>query len=97
MAGEIVLLDQQHRQSAARGIARDADTVDAAADDEEVEPVSHPCLRRRRLGEGEPAATFFVFGSEAYWRSEMFASENLGSHPETLDRYLRTRRHPSDP
>ena len=30
---EVVLLDQQHRQAAARRVARDAGAVDAAADD----------------------------------------------------------------
>ncbi len=34
---EVVLLDQQHLQAAARGIAGDAGAVDAAADDQEVE------------------------------------------------------------
>ena len=34
---EVVLLGQQHREAAARGIARDAGAVDAAADDEEIE------------------------------------------------------------
>ena len=34
--GEIVLLDQQHAQAAAGGVARDAGTVDAAADDGEI-------------------------------------------------------------
>ena len=35
-AGEIVLLDQQHRQAAPRGVARDAGAVDAAADHQQV-------------------------------------------------------------
>ena len=35
-ARQIALLDQKHAQAAADGIAGDADTVDAAADDEEV-------------------------------------------------------------
>ena len=34
--GEIVLLDQQHLEAAAGGVARDAGAVDAAADDGEV-------------------------------------------------------------
>ena len=34
--GEIVLLDQQHAQAAAGGVARDAGAVDAAADDGEI-------------------------------------------------------------
>ena len=34
--GEVVLLDQQHRQAAPGGVARDAGAVDAAADDEEI-------------------------------------------------------------
>ena len=33
---EVVLLAQQHRQAAPRGVARDAGAVDAAADDEHV-------------------------------------------------------------
>ena len=59
--GEIVLLDEQHAQAAAGGVAGDAGAVDAAADDGEVE-VGHGvfdlCLqicvliraRRRRMG-----------------------------------------------
>ena len=35
-AGEVVVLDQQHRQAAAGGVARDAGAVDAAADDQQV-------------------------------------------------------------
>ena len=34
--GEIVLLEQDHAQSAPRGVARDAGAVDAAANDGEV-------------------------------------------------------------
>ena len=34
---KIVLLEQQRRKTAARGVARDAGAVDAAADDDEVE------------------------------------------------------------
>jgi hypothetical protein len=36
MGGEVVLLDEQHREPTPRGIASDAGTVDAAADDEHV-------------------------------------------------------------
>ncbi len=39
MLREIVLLDEQHRLFAHRRVARDRRAVDAAADDEEVEPV----------------------------------------------------------
>ena len=39
--GEIVLFGQQHGKAAARGVARDAGAVDAAADDEEVEDGRH--------------------------------------------------------
>ena len=35
--GQIVTLDEKHREAAARGVARDARAVDAAADDQEVE------------------------------------------------------------
>ena len=35
--GEVVLLDQQHLEPAAGGVARDARAVDAGADDEEIE------------------------------------------------------------
>ena len=41
--GEVVLLDQQHAQAAAGGVARDPGAVDAAADDGEVE-VGHVLL-----------------------------------------------------
>ena len=34
--GEVVLFDQQHREAAAGGVARDAGAVDAGADDEEI-------------------------------------------------------------
>ena len=50
--GEIVHLDQQHAQAAAGGVAGEAGSVDAAADDGEVE-VGHClliCLIRRRMG-----------------------------------------------
>ena len=40
--GEIVLLDQQNRESAPGGVARDARAVDAAADDEQVVEVASP-------------------------------------------------------
>ena len=51
------MLDQQHAQAAAGGVARDAGAVDAAADDGEVE-VGHECpvdclliaSRSRRMG-----------------------------------------------
>ena len=33
---EVVLLDEEHRQAAARGVAGDPGAVDAAADDEEI-------------------------------------------------------------
>ena len=55
--GEIVLLDQQHAQPAAGGVARDAGAVDAAADDGEI--VSRPCLpagSRRPAWRGSRAA-----------------------------------------
>ena len=50
--GEVVLLDQQHAQAAAGGIARQPYTVDAAADDREV-VVGHSlliCLGPGRMG-----------------------------------------------
>ncbi len=37
MARQAVLLDEQHRKAAARRIARDPRSVNAAADDEQVE------------------------------------------------------------
>ena len=43
--GKIVLLDQQHAQAAAGGIASQSDPVDAAADDREV-VVGHSLLIR---------------------------------------------------
>src|SRR5262249_5580818 len=36
-AGEIVLLDQQDAEPAPRGVARNTSTVDAAADDQEID------------------------------------------------------------
>src|SRR5437867_4107885 len=36
MCGQIVALDQQHGKAAARGVARDARAIDAAADDQKV-------------------------------------------------------------
>ena len=42
--GEVVLLEQQHAQAAAGGVARDAGAVDAAADDGEI-VVGHGALR----------------------------------------------------
>ena len=45
MAGEIVLLDQQHAEPAPGRVARDRRAVDAAADDEEVEGVHGPSYR----------------------------------------------------
>src|SRR5205085_4557245 len=39
MAGEVVLLDQQHLQPAPGRVARDRAAIDAAADDEEIEGV----------------------------------------------------------
>lgn len=39
VARQIVLLDQQHRQAAPGGVARDPRAVDAAADDQQVYPV----------------------------------------------------------
>ena len=44
MAGEIVLLDQQHVEPAPRRVARDRRPVDAAADDEQVEAVHRDVL-----------------------------------------------------
>jgi hypothetical protein len=37
VAGEVVLLDQQNLEATARRIARDAGTVDAAADDQQID------------------------------------------------------------
>jgi hypothetical protein len=39
---EVVLLAQQHLEPAPRGVARDARTVDATADDDKVEQVHEP-------------------------------------------------------
>ena len=41
-AGEVVGLDQRGREAAARGVESDADTGDAAADDEHVEALAWP-------------------------------------------------------
>jgi hypothetical protein len=49
-AGEVGLLREQHRQPAARGIARNAGAVDAAADDEEIEFLQREGLRRGQPG-----------------------------------------------
>jgi hypothetical protein len=37
MGGKVILLGEQHLESAAGGIARDAGAVDAAADDQEID------------------------------------------------------------
>ena len=42
--GEVVLLDQQHAQAPPGSVARDAGSVDAAADDGEVE-IGHTALK----------------------------------------------------
>jgi hypothetical protein len=49
-AGEIVLLDHQDLEPAAGGVARNADAVDAAANDQEIEAVRFELHRRRRGG-----------------------------------------------
>src|SRR5450830_684551 len=36
MCGEVILFAQYHRQSATRSVAGDADTIDAAADDQDI-------------------------------------------------------------
>ena len=48
--GEVALLDQQHLEAAAGGIARDAGAVDAAADDGEIE-FGHAKLGFLRAGQ----------------------------------------------
>ena len=53
-AGEIAALDQQHRQAAAGGVARDAGAVDAAADDQQVVLAVHIS---RRAGKRTLSAT----------------------------------------
>ena len=37
MGREVVLLDEDHREAAARSIPRDADAVDSASDDQQVD------------------------------------------------------------
>ncbi len=46
-AGQVVLFGEQHRQSASRGVARDAASVDTPADDGNV---AHPAVRARVVG-----------------------------------------------
>ena len=41
---QIVLLAEDHGEAAARGIARDAGAVDAAADDEKIDRTSDPVM-----------------------------------------------------
>ncbi len=52
---EIVLLAQQHLEAAPGGVARDPGTVDAAADDEEVEQAPRAA--------GAQAFFFFFLGA----------------------------------
>ena len=47
VAGQIVLLGQQHRQPAPRGVARDPGTIDAAADDQEIDLLAQLLASRR--------------------------------------------------
>jgi hypothetical protein len=37
MFGQVILLKQRNRQTSARGVSRDARTINAAADDDQVE------------------------------------------------------------
>ena len=48
-AGEVGLLDQQHLEAAAGGVAGDAGTVDAAADDQEIDDVVARLADRQTL------------------------------------------------
>src|SRR6185295_7821735 len=60
---EVVLLEQQHFEPAAGGVARDADAVDAAADDGEIELGHFPGIRtqRSRISDRKIACSFVKF------------------------------------
>ena len=68
--GEIALLAQEHPEAAAGGVAGDARTVDATADDDEIEWL-HRCARV------QPFFFFFLPESPAF----SLAGADLGRGP----------------
>ena len=61
--GEIVLLAEQHLQATTGGIARDAGSVDSAADDSDIDKPVIPGRDRRSIRHRFPLSFFFLRGA----------------------------------